>query len=296
MISTIEVLNGPNPGVDDGTLRRWCEAWGKDLGVPMRVQDLASPGQVVAAVAASGDDVGVLLNPGDADLGELTAVAAAAGDRLGWIETGEAESPRPSYFEDASVIAVRGRGIHGYRWGARWLLQRAESPCSVIAYGLERDQVGDLRVPSDADGPVPVAVLIHGGFWRERWERDTIEPLAIDLAARGYATWNLEYRRTAHFGGGWPGTFADIAAGIDHLSELAGEHPLDLDRVVLVGHSAGGHLALWAVTRRGVDGTADVRAAYVVSLAGIGDLAECARRGLGDTGNAAASLMGASPD
>jgi acetyl esterase/lipase len=137
---------------------------------------------------------------------------------------------------------------------------------------------------------------MHGGFWRERWERDTIEPLAIDLVRRGFATWNLEYRRVGPYGGGWPATCQDVADGIGKLTELATDHPLDLQRVVFIGHSAGGHLALWAVKQNGVSGTPPVRPILVVSLAGVADLEEGARRGLGDTGNGTADLMGGSAE
>ncbi len=88
--------------------------------------------------------------------------------------------------------------------------------------------------------------MLHGGFWRDRYDRHLMDDLCADLSARGLAAWNLEYRRLGS-GGGWPATFEDVAAGIDHLAEL--DAPLQLDRVSAVGHSAGGHLALWAAGR-----------------------------------------------
>jgi acetyl esterase/lipase len=87
-------------------------------------------------------------------------------------------------------------------------------------------------------------VLIHGGFWKAGRSRDLMEPLAADLAGRGWTTWNLEYRRLGN-GGGFPETIEDVAAGIDRLAELG----LGDGRVVAIGHSAGGHLAAWAATR-----------------------------------------------
>jgi dipeptidyl aminopeptidase/acylaminoacyl peptidase len=97
-----------------------------------------------------------------------------------------------------------------------------------------------------------VAVLLHGGFWRVPYRRDQMEPLAADLRHRGWASWNVEYRamgpRWRGGGGGWPVTCEDVAAAIDTLA-LTGL-PLDLRRVVAIGHSAGGHLALWAGSRR----------------------------------------------
>lgn len=149
----------------------------------------------------------------------------------------------------------------------------------TVAYGAHEDQVADLRLPA-GDGPHPVAVLLHGGFWRERYLRDGMEAAAEDLSQRGWATWNLEYRRVGG-AGGWPATFDDVTAGIAALTR----QPVDLDRLVILGHSAGGHLALWAASR--------VRAALVVSLGGVSDLEEAAALGLGD--GAVEDLLGGSP-
>jgi dipeptidyl aminopeptidase/acylaminoacyl peptidase len=112
-------------------------------------------------------------------------------------------------------------------------------------------QVADLGLPQ-GPGPHPVAVLVHGGFWRVPYRRDQMEPLAADLRHRGWATWNVEYRamgpRWRGGGGGWPVTCEDVAAAVDRLAGV--DAPLDLARVVAIGHSAGGHLALWAAGRR----------------------------------------------
>ena len=155
----------------------------------------------------------------------------------------------------------------------------------TLAYGTGPDQVGDLMLP-DADGPAPVAVLIHGGFWLEPFKRELMTPLAMDLSSRGFATWNIEYRRVGASGGGWPRTAEDVAAGIDFLTELATAYALDLDRVALLGHSAGGHLALWAGARHrlppGAPGAGPrITPAYVVSQAGVADLEAADRAGLG---------------
>src|SRR5262245_32239546 len=107
------------------------------------------------------------------------------------------------------------------------------------AYGDDPSQFGDLY------GTGPVAVMIHGGFWKAAYGLDLMEPLCRDLAARGWAAWNIEYRRLGN-GGGVPNTLDDVCAAIDQLAELDG---VDLSRVVAIGHSAGGHLAAWAATR-----------------------------------------------
>jgi acetyl esterase/lipase len=140
-------------------------------------------------------------------------------------------------------------------------------------------------------------VLIHGGYWRAEYDLRLQDRLVPDLAGRGWAVWNLEYRRLGwRSRGGWPATFEDVAAGTDHLGRL--DAPLDLARVVAVGHSAGGQLALWAAARPGLPAGAPgadpaVRLAAAVSQAGVADLREAARLRL--SRDAAPSLLGGSP-
>ncbi len=123
----------------------------------------------------------------------------------------------------------------------------------------------------DGDGPFPVAVTIHGGFWKAQYGRKLQRPLAHDLVRRGWAVWNLEYRRLGRLsGGGWPATFDDVTAGIDHLAELRA--PLDMGRVVAIGHSAGGHLAAWAAARAALNAMPRVPLTGAVSQAGVVDL------------------------
>lgn len=114
-------------------------------------------------------------------------------------------------------------------------------------YGAHPSQVVDLHLPP-GPGPYPVAVLLHGGHWQGQYGKLIMRPLCLDLVRRGWAAWNVEYRRLGRDGGGWPATFDDVAAAIDLLSELR-EPRLDLQRVTAIGHSAGGHLALWAGAR-----------------------------------------------
>lgn len=162
----------------------------------------------------------------------------------------------------------------------------------VYRYGTDSSQFGELSLPrGTARGTV---VLLHGGFWRAQYGLSRMRPLAADLAARGYAAWNLEYRRSGA-GGGWPGTFADVAAGIDLLAGL----PVSVDRVVVVGHSAGGHLGVWAAGRPGLPSGAPgagprVALTGVVAQAGVLALADSARDGLGD--DATLAFMGGGPE
>jgi acetyl esterase/lipase len=147
------------------------------------------------------------------------------------------------------------------------------SPIRTLSYGPLPDQVGDLYLPTVSRAPL--IVLLHGGFWRMPWGRDHIAPIALDLTRRGFAVWNLEYRRLGA-GGGWRTTLQDVASGIDHVATLAAAgEPIDLDRITVVGHSAGGHLALWSAAGRGSRGSHPRRVGIkaAVGLAPVADLA-----------------------
>ena len=143
-------------------------------------------------------------------------------------------------------------------------------------------------------------MVLHGGFWRARYSRKLMRPLCRDLAGRGWIAWNVEYRRLGRVsGGGWPTTFADVAAAIDHLAEIRTDARLDLGHVVAIGHSAGGHLAVWAAARpglpEGAPGTAPrVTVTAAVAQAGVVDLVGASRLGLG--GGAAERLTGERPE
>lgn len=119
-----------------------------------------------------------------------------------------------------------------------------------ISYGKDENQFGDLRLPSGA-GLHPVVILIHGGCWRADFAtlRD-LAPMADALKAEGIATWNIEYRRLSQSGSGWPGTYLDVSKSVDYLRSMAGDKKLDLTRVIVVGHSGGGTLAMWVAARQ----------------------------------------------
>jgi acetyl esterase/lipase len=174
--------------------------------------------------------------------------------------------------------------------------QHKPPPAPSVAYGEHPDQVANLHLPARDGGPWPCVVLLHGGFWRTGWDRTLMTPLAGDLAARGIAAWNVEYRRVGQEGGGWPGTFADVAAAVDHLAELGS---VDSLQVVTCGHSAGGHLALWLAAREllaaGTPGSDPrVRPVAAIAQAGVCDLERAWRDDLGNA--AVAGLIGSLDD
>jgi acetyl esterase/lipase len=180
----------------------------------------------------------------------------------------------------------------------------ATDPSAVrIAYGPAPSQFGELRLPATTNGPgnlrYPIAVLLHGGCWRTQYDLDYLRPLAQKLTRFGFVTWTLEYRRLGEPGGGWPGTLRDVATGMDRLRELSRRYPLDLQRIAVVGHSAGGQLALWLAGRSALTSDSElyqdhpVLPSAVIGLAPIVDMASFAR-GSGSCNAAVAELLGGS--
>jgi acetyl esterase/lipase len=177
-----------------------------------------------------------------------------------------------------------------------------------ISYGSDPHQFGDLRLPAShpsktglgGSRPYPVAIVIHGGCWSADYDLIYMGNMSAALAKAGIATWSIEYRRVGDTGGGWPGTFQDVAKAADYVRELAKQYPLDVKRIVAVGHSAGGHLVLWLAARHNLPKSSELYAANpiairgLVSLAGIPDLvAAGADTGCGDMGY---RLMGGKPE
>jgi acetyl esterase/lipase len=167
-----------------------------------------------------------------------------------------------------------------------------------IRYGDDPLQFGDLRLPP-GHGPHPVAVFVHGGCWLSEYDIAHSGKLAAALAANGIATWSLEYRRVGDPGGGWPGTFEDIARGADHLASIADEYVLDLERVIVMGHSAGGQLALWLAAGADLPPDAALPAEPRIQVHGALALAPAADFDYlyehGTCDDAVARLMGGSP-
>lgn len=218
------------------------------------------------------------VRPGVLALAGLAALQASA------LPVAAQERPGPRYITSREAVS----------WEPRPFDAR-------IAYGADALQYGELRLP-EGPGPHPVAVIVHGGCWLSIADNDYMDPVAEALTAAGWATWNLEFRTLDQPGGAWPGIFRDVAAGTDHLREVARTHPLDLERVVTVGHSSGGHLALWLSARHRIPEGAELHDADplpirgVVSLAGVADLAQYHGMQVPACGDAPSRLLGgASP-
>jgi len=154
-----------------------------------------------------------------------------------------------------------------------------------IAYGGDPNQFGDLRLPK-GKGPYLVVMNIHGGYWRNKYDLAHAGHLCSALTAKGVATWNLEYRRVGDAGGGWPGTFEDVRNGYRFIPQIPKHYGLDPERIVVMGHSAGGQLVLCLAGHE-----ASVRS--VVSLAGVIDLQQAWELHLSN--NAVAEFLGGPP-
>ncbi|HUI29622.1 MAG TPA: alpha/beta hydrolase [Candidatus Acidoferrales bacterium] len=156
-------------------------------------------------------------------------------------------------------------------------MQKISQPYSVhtYSYGSLDSQEGDLYLPHVLRPQV--LCLLHGGFWRMPYGRDALSAIAKDLVAGGYAVWNIEYRRVGAPGGGWPETLHDAASAVDHLAALVDDGiELDLNRVIVAGHSAGGQLALWTAARNkpaNISSPVRVRPVAAAGLAAITDFA-----------------------
>ena len=146
-------------------------------------------------------------------------------------------------------------------------------PGEKISYGRDENQFGELRLPEGA-GLHPLAIVIHGGYWRARYDLKHIGHLCVALNKEGFATWSLEYRRLGNPGGGWPGTLDDVRAGASHIEKIAAARRIDLKRTIALGHSAGGQLVLWLAKQRAIElrgivplaPVADLRRAWELKL------------------------------
>jgi len=186
-----------------------------------------------------------------------------------------------------TLFGVPGTLLRPQALTAQSILEIPAAPPGVhLAYGSDEFQFGELYLP-EGRGPHPVAIVIHGGYWRARYDLRHIGHFCVALAKAGIAAWSLEYRRLGNAGGGFPGTFDDIQAGAGHLEKIAKEQSLDMRRVVATGHSAGGQLVLWLAKQN------IISLRGVVPLAPVADLRKAWEWKL--SGNVVADFLGGSP-
>ncbi len=278
MSMRIAVINGPNlnllgtrePGVYGATtlaqLVRLLTAWGRPVGAEVSHFQSNSEGAIVDRLhSLRGEADGVVVNPG-----ALTHYSYALSDALRALDVPTVEVHisnvmereawrRRSVVSPACVRTIFGRGVEGYLWAIRHLhYRRLGDPRVIVTGGGEE---GDLRLP-EGRGPHPVVVILHGGGWMGQWRRDQTDHVAVDLASRGYATYNFEYL-PPHQGGRFPGPLETVDRALETLRSI---NDLDCERVALVGHSAGGTLALGAALRWRRSGFV---ASLAASLAGV---------------------------
>ncbi|MCG5220044.1 alpha/beta fold hydrolase [Streptosporangium soli] len=268
------------------------------LGVTGRVLTAPDVTALAAALGTAVPEEALVVLPGPEPAArELMAGTGPHTGRTVWLDL-HRTGPVPVAKGSAHLY---GRGLAGVTWAVRHAVHRLRVPARRIAYGGHLDQWADLRLPAPPgeppgdpmagpfDGRVggpPVVVLLHGGYWRSIWGADLMDALAIDLAGRGLAVWNLEYRRPDLHG--WAATTADVAAGIAAVARAG----LERGPLVLLGHSAGGQLAFRAAADE------PGRVALAVSLAGVLDLVEAERRfsGAGAVEGALGGTADALPD
>ncbi|GIH99418.1 alpha/beta hydrolase [Planobispora takensis] len=298
-VPSIRVIAGPGLVADLRLLTEVADREFTALGVHGTVSSVSGVSALREALASS-ETLVVLPGPSPEARALIPAHPRAVwldlgrlGPAAGPYEPGEgATAPRPAH--------LHGRGVWGLAWAIRHAVHRLRRPARRVAYGPHPDQWAEVRLPpepgraeaekdpaqtprADGDavpGAVPTAVVLHGGYWRSVWAADLMDALCADLAERGFASWNLEYRRPDLHG--WAATTGDVAAGVALAADGA------RGPVIVIGHSAGGQLALRAAAD-------DQRVCLAVSLAGVLDLVEGERRHLG-AGAVAAALGGSAAE
>lgn len=279
----VSVINGPNLNLlgtrepdTYGTetlagLEARVATWAQNMGIQVSLFQSNDEGAMVEEIHAAADDDGIVINPG-----AFTHTSRAIADAIASVEAPAVEvhisnvmAREPwrasSVLDGVALRTIFGRGVVGYRDAMR-LLVNLRVPSTTIRYGPHPENVGELRIPDD---PTGLVVLLHGGFWLREYSRDTMDSLAADLIAHGFASWNIEYRRSGA-GGSWPGSGHDMKSALDFIPQIDGVRDTP---IAVIGHSAGGYLALWLSTR------ADL--ALTVGLAPITDLEAAASQGPG---------------
>lgn len=268
----ILVINGPNldllgtrvPEVYGTSslndLEEVIHDWAMAMGITVECRQTASEPEIISWLHGFEGD-GVIVNPG-----AFTHTSRAISDAIAGIEPPVVEvhisnirQREPwraiSVVSESCARTIYGRGFSGYRDAMRHLMNRDAASFETIRYGPHPDNVADLR----RGGDTGLVVLVHGGLWRQEYERDTTESLAVDLMSRGFDTLNVEYRRLGA-GGGWPGSAHDV---LTLLGTIPG---LGFGPVSVVSHSAGSYLAMWAIARTEVEVALHVAMAPILDL------------------------------
>ena len=288
------VLAVAGPGERPDGCREAAQRHAERLDLVLTWRDVEVEGDLADLIRTAGDDHDALLLA-SGDLASSRCVAQAVRTASGpVVHVDTTVLDHLDVVHDACDHVIHGRQRRSFHDALAHIVALRASPPTTHAYGPGPEQVADLRLPA-TELPAPIVVLLHGGFWLDPYERDLMGPLAVALTDAGWATWNVEYRRLGPTGGGWPATLADACAAIDAVADLATEQPIDPTRVVLLGHSAGAQLVLYAATRADAPDDAPgvaprVRPCGVVSLAGVLDLEAAAGAELG--GGATTTLLG----
>ncbi|WP_084385605.1 alpha/beta hydrolase family protein [Rhodococcus sp. WMMA185] len=273
----LDIIFAPGSVAHPGTATELASRAADKRGLTARMTFAADTTEFYAAASAAADRGEFIVSPG---AGNTFSAPECGVIRLDFGDCPEDRS-------DHTRMHIRGRGLEGLRYAVDGWYHHRFHPGTIVRYGSHRDQRCELRIPN-GKSLFPVAVLIHGGYWRAPWELDLMDALAVDLTNRGYLTWNVEYRRSKE--NGWAAMTSDVADALQAVSTIP---EADLERVVVLGHSAGGQLALRAAADAVADtetATATVRPALAVSLAGVLDLRLADERGLG--GGAVSNAVG----
>lgn len=254
---------------------------------------ISDDGELPAAIDAAYDEASdvVVLPAGLPTLtGAVPGRVPARSDRGPRLVRVDAVQREPDRCTQLSAH-IYGRGAEGISYAVRACANHARWPVTTYRYGPHPEQFAELRLPRRGSGPPPVVMLLHGGLWRSRWQLDLMDAVSIDLARRGIASWNVEYRRPDRHG--WAMTTADVDDAARYLSKLGERELIDPRRVAVAGSSSGGQLAV----RAAADlhrAAAPIRPLLVVSLAGVLDLIEGHRRDVGM--GAISAALGGDPD
>lgn len=283
-MDSVLCLNGPNldllgsrqPDVYGVAAITELEArvveWGRELGFDVTFRQTNHEGEMVEAIHSAVGAAGVLVNPGAWGHYSFAIRDAIASIHVPVVEVHlsnvreRSRWRRRTVITEAATANIFGRGHESYRAGLKHLANLLRLPPETHRYGTHPDQVIDLRKGERTSG----VLIFHGGFWMDSWGRDTTESWAVDLASRGIPTANAEYRRLPS-GGGLRGTRTDAVRVMQEVADLLG-----VEGVVVVGHSAGAHLAVHAMASSGS------MPAGFVSVGGVLDLRAAVADGLGE--------------